>query len=183
MLDKLHSLGFRAIATVETMDMGLEFDYVSSSGYGSILGAFGDWPAYALKPVEPNKWNIIISKIKSNTITMEDLINTDLQSIASFLNVYEGQEHGSLAEFLTNLVKLPEHPSMEFYCLFDRLAWTGVPEFFYSIEDMKEEFELIYCNGYTAWDDLDDEDLEYWCERIDDELSEFQLYSFNEEKA
>lgn len=49
MLEKLHKLDFCAIATVSTMDRGLQYDYVSSHGYGIEFATLGDWPAYMLR--------------------------------------------------------------------------------------------------------------------------------------
>lgn len=87
------------------MDMGLEFEYVSAEGFGNVLGAFGDWPVYTMAPIEPEKWIDIILKIKLNAITVDDLVGTDLEALASLFNKYEGQEHGSLAETFINILK------------------------------------------------------------------------------
>jgi len=57
MIAKLSAIDFRAVGTVQTMDTGIEFDYVSSKGCGTCFGAMGSWPAYRLRGFDQKIWN------------------------------------------------------------------------------------------------------------------------------
>ena len=43
MLEQLHKTEFCAVPTVQTMDMGIEFDFVDNCGAGTALDSIGSW--------------------------------------------------------------------------------------------------------------------------------------------
>mgnify|MGYP000978758238 FL=1 len=182
LLKKLHSLSFCAIPTVETMDMGLEFDFVNSEGAGTVLGAFGEWPAIMLRRIENPQWSLIRDKIKNKTLNPSDIMGTDLEHFANALREFHEDDYYKLSETLAGLLELPVLIGKVFYCRYDLGSWDDKPDFFANESDFLAAFESYYCYYLINWDDMDDGDLEYWFDRIEDEFSEFQYISYSEDE-
>ena len=78
MLKELKTIDLRAIPTVVTMDMGLQYDYATSEGAGTGFGGMGDWPAHMFNPIQNEQWHMIRKAIKENALAVSDLKGTGL---------------------------------------------------------------------------------------------------------
>lgn len=180
MLVKLHSVSFCAVPTVATMDMGLEFEYVSSEGAGSVLGAFGEWPAIMLRPIPSEQWKAILEKVKDEKLTLYDLAGTDLEKLAIDIKKYHEDQFNDLSDTFSGLLTLADEITAPFYCLYDLRAWDDSAEFFQVESDLHNAFYERYCWDEISWDDMDDDELEEWNERINEEFQTFPLITYEE---
>ena len=68
LLKKLAMTNFCAVPTVQTMDMGLEFDFVDNIGAGTSFGSIGSWPLLKLEGMSSDK----ISELNKAGINVSD---------------------------------------------------------------------------------------------------------------
>lgn len=180
MLKRLYSLSFCATPTVKTMDLGLEIDFVNSEGAGTVLGEIGEWPAIKLRRIENPQWGVILDKIKSKTLTLSDIVGTDLGRFVNDLMEFCDEDCNDLSENLAGLLGLRDPIGPVFYCRYDLMSWDEKPFFFANESDFLDDFEAFYCQDIIEWDDMGDEELKYWFDRIEDEFSEFQYISYDD---
>mgnify|MGYP000491644776 CR=1 FL=1 len=178
MLKKLHEVSFCAVATVATMDMGLQFDYINSEGAGTGLGAFGGWPAFILRQIEYSQWKIIREKVASDTLCIDDLIGTDLENLANAIKGFHQDQFDNLSCTFANLTMLPDKLTDSFYCRYDLRAWDDTPDFFEKEIDFLEEFDSIYCGELQIWDDMGDDELKEWLERIEGDEGDLKVFQY-----
>ena len=67
---------------------------------------------------------------------------------------------------------LREAPEKAFYCLFDAESGEEAPQFFPSLEALEEAFAQRYCTSLTPWEDMSDEEMDEWIDRLSDDLEE-----------
>lgn len=181
LIHELHKVKFCSVPTVGTFDMGLQYDFISSEGAGTGLGNMLSWPAYKIRRIEDHKWQDIQSKIKDSSLQFEDLVNTDLSSLAEVFNDSVNIEYDSFADLFADLTHFPNHLSEDFYCLFDDVSWDCEPEFFASESEVQDRFKDKYCGGQIAWENMGLDELEDWLSRSQDDLSEFPYNTFYDE--
>lgn len=183
MIEELKSLDLRAIPTVVTMDMGLQYDYATSEGAGSGFGGMGNWPIHLFNPINGKQWLSIRECIRNKTIALEHLKNTGLDVF--FQSIPTLGEEVVLSEVLEDLLNLPENLINKYYCLFDTGIWYAKgdnPVFFTSEYQLKDAFIVRYVNDLTRWEDMDDEELVGWYNRIHDEMTELPVYTYEPEE-
>jgi hypothetical protein len=161
------------------MDMRIEFDYVTSEGAGTVLDAFGEWPAHEFRPITSGQWNSVITRIKGKELKIKDLVGTDLEAFVKYIKEYPRNKFTALYDTFSCLVDIEAVPDKNFYCLYDRGAWEDTPMFFTDLESLKEAFYNAYCENCTPWEEMTDTELEYWYERINDEFNTFPLNSYD----
>ncbi len=181
LLKELKSIDLHAIPTVATMDMGLQYDYATSEGAGTGFGGMGDWPAYMFEPIEKEKWSGIRESIRNNTLTVENLEGTGLDEFLSKVSTIDYEIVPS--EVLKGLLDLPEDLTEPYYCFFDAGQWydqyAEKPVFLTSERELKEAFISSFVNDLTRWEDMNDDELKEWYDRLQDEMAEFAIYSFD----
>ena len=172
LLKELKSIDLHAIPTVATMDMGFQYDYAISEGAGTGFGGMGDWPAYMFEPVEKELWLSIRESIRNSTLTMDDLEGTGLDGLLGKVNSINYEIVPS--EVLKGLLDLPEDLAEPYYCFFDAGQWydqhAEKPIFFTSEKELKDEFISRFVDDLTRWEDMDDDELKEWYERLRDSL-------------
>lgn len=68
MIKKLENAAFCAVPVMMTMDMGVQYDFITPEGAGSLFGTLGEWPAYCVQVVEESKWRRIREKVANGTV-------------------------------------------------------------------------------------------------------------------
>ncbi len=185
LLKRLKSTPFNAMPTVATYDMGLQYDYVMPEGAGSNLGSMGQWPAYWFAGIPDGKWQEIRNALSESKLTIDLLHGTDLHAFAEHIeNDYYGAQFRKieLNDMLSELLTLPDSLPERFFSLFD-MGYSGYsghkPLFFETEEAFLDEFKKSYCWDIVKWDEMTDESLIYWADRIDMFLGEFPYYHFS----
>lgn len=181
MLNKLHSINIGAQATVATMDMGLEYEYVTKEGWGENVGCMGDWPAYVLHGISDDLFAAIKDKIQKNTLLADDFSGTDLEKFYNYVFSVErfSDYVPSLCEFFEGITQIESLTNGSLYVLCDARQWEPEAQFFSSYDMLAEAFIDQYNYGIQEWEELDDDELADWVEKIDEELSGISLIEFD----
>ncbi len=186
MIRELQSMGFCAVPTVETKGEGLQYDYIMPEGAGNGSGRIGSWPVYVLSGPDSGSWSEIKAKLVSGTLDSEDIAGTELGIFVDliFRDYYGGQFRKiEINDILWNMTELPDRLPDTLYVIFDMgSAGHGNhrPEFYINKEAMYESFREKYCTYVQPWEDMDDDELQEWYERLSDEFSEFPMNSIAE---
>ena len=185
LLEALSHVKFCAVPTVYTMDMGLEYDYISSEGANTCLGRIGEWPAYKLGRISDDQWKEIVQKLHNHELSEADFKGTDIGLIIQRLHEVYGDMYDDYyqdtIETFADLSGLPASLPEEFFCLIDVRAWGEKPKFFVDYDEFMEAFREEYCYDVIPWDEYDDQDLAWWLSRAEDDLSEFPLNTFEDD--
>ena len=187
MISEMSKIIVRAIPTVATYDMGLEYDYITSLGIGTGFGGMGQWPAYWFSKIDDDKWKEIREKLASCQLTIETLKDTELYPFAERLfEDYYGAQFRTieLNDMLSGLLDLPEALHGKLYALFD-MGDSGYdghkPVFFESEESLLEEFKDVYCNDIIPWEELEDKDVLIWYRRLETDFDSFPYYHYSKD--
>ena len=186
MLKELKTIDLRAIPTVVTMDMGLQYDYATSEGAGAGFGGMGDWPAHMFNPIQNEQWHMIRKAIKENALAVSDLKGTGLDDFLGNVKTISDEDKIIPSKVLEELLTLPEDHADAFFCMFDAGLWydkyADKPEFFTSEKELKEAFIKRYVDDLARWEEMDDEELMDWYNRLHDEMEEFTIYTYDLEE-
>lgn len=183
LLQELAKTKFCAVPTVQTYDMGIEFDFVEAAGAGTVLGSLSSWPLWRMRSVPLDKFAHIQAKLEEGNLTQEDIAGTDL------LLLYKEcpwAKDTPLIDFFENLRGFEGMDGKYFWCLCDTVNYVPEATFYHTREAIIDSFHDIYCSDVNAWDEYDDGMLEDWLRRIQDkdDLGEFPIccFEFNEEE-
>lgn len=173
MLDILHSVKFELIdppSSWEDIGFTEREIWVNSQGYGYIMC---DEPTYRgdVLGVDKEKWTIIRNKLKERTLAFEDIEGTSLVELLDTISFGEYCEDDDLCDYLEGLLELPEAQLDAIFFLQTFDGW----EFFDSEEVRDNMLERDGCD--YEWDELSDEMLAEWINRLLDE----KVLSGNEE--
>ena len=174
----LEDLSFGAFPTVMTMDMGLEYRYFNSEGYGDCLGNIGEWPAIAIKDITPEVQYKICEKLKAKELKPEDLTDSGLSKFyKAFSYLHEDCDINEVFEDFPNLNPVI---SETVYCLCDLRDWEPECRFFNCEGDMIDAFDEQYNVGIQiAWDELDDDELDEMYETLVEKYEGFPITVFS----
>lgn len=178
MLKKLHSIGVGAQATVGTMD-GLQYEYVTSEGWGEEFGIIY-WPVYVLHGISDELLTTIKDKILCGTLSPDDLSGTDLKKFYNYIHSIERPQdcEPSICELFEGITQIKALTDGTLYILCDSPDWKPEALFFDSYDCMAKAFIDQYSYDIQAWEDLDDDELACWIERIDKELNKVDQIEF-----
>lgn len=165
LLQELAKTKFCAVPTVQTYDMGIEFDFVEAAGAGTELGSLSSWPLWRLHSVPLDKFAHIQAKLEEGALTQEDIAGTDLLLLYKECPWAEGT---ALTDFFEDLRGFEGMDGEYFWCLCDTINYVPEATFFQTREAMIDSFHDLYCSNVNAWDEYDDEMLEDWLRRIRD---------------
>lgn len=183
-LCKLHSIRIGARPTVITYDMGLQYEYVTPEGHGEGFGNMGAWPTYCLKNIPNGIFEVIKQKIKDGVLTLDDLAGTDLQLF--YNHVFDIPRPEScipdICDFFQRLLPVLLGPDGKLFVMCDACQWEPEAYFYSTYEELEETFADYYASDIEAWEDLDDEELEEWLHRTEDELDSIPFVVLREEE-
>ena len=144
----------------------------------------GDWPAYRLEDLTEEKINIIKAKIQAKILTVEDLDGTDLRLFYDYVfNVWRPDSCiPDICDFFENLLSVSLNPNGQLYILCDACQWEPEAYFYSTYEELEEAFVDYYASDVEPWEDLEDEELEEWLRRTEDELDAIPFVVLREEE-
>ena len=90
-----------------------------------------------------------------------------------------------LSEVLAGLLALPDVLKCSFYGFYDRGMWytrSDNPKFFLSEQEIKNAFIANYVMDVKPWAEMDDDELKAWFDRVQNEISEFPRYTYDEDE-
>lgn len=174
MINKLSKITVAAAPMVKTMDMGLQYDYITSTGVGTSLGLLGNWPVYRINEIAPDQWKTIRKKIRYRTITESDFIGTGIEVIINNLHTIYGNQYadyyGDTATVFERMLSLPEVFPTECYCIFDVYSRGEKPEFFADINKLQSAFTDKFCKDIIKWEEMSDDEINDWAARLEEDL-------------
>ena len=166
MLQKLHFVPFTLIDPArEWEDIGFtERDiWVNSKGYGWISC---DEPIAWCEVLCPefDKWISIREKLSRGELSLEDIEQTELSDLLNEITYGDFDEDSDEpGDYLGDLLELPAEQFQRIYGMDTVEGW----QFFASEESFKKAYERDWC--HVTWDELSDEMLAEWIERLADE--------------
>ena len=182
MLVRLKRQKFCVIPTVFTYDMGVQYDYVNNEGCGTGIADFSSWPIFMFRSFNKKQWETLQIHAESKMLSWNDLDQSEISAIFSALDKSAYDENDILSILLEDLLRQPNIPEgTPIYVLFEPSDWShgfGEPPAYYqSIDDLAKEFENRFVTNYTAWEDLDDEEMETWFHRLDSDFDDIPYFS------
>jgi len=115
--------------------------------------------------LDKNKWEDIKTKIEKRVLTFDDIKETGLENLLNGLsyNEYDFENCADLINDLSNLLFLENGPFGKIYALqtFETVMYFNSESLF------KREFEKDWADEY--WNDMDDELLKTWINRLKNE--------------
>jgi hypothetical protein len=181
MIEALSNVGVRAVPTVATMDMGLQYDFITPRGAGTYFGGMDAWPLWRCSPINEKKWNEVVKAIQAGKVTDDTLHGTGLDIMLGFVQTLEEVDYAILLRELPVL----NRPETDFYCLFDVGEWyepNSMVEFYIDEAEALRAFSDRYCIRPDSWLDMSDEEIITWHERLSGDL-ERMIYAIPSEEA
>ena len=108
MIAKLKSAVIRVIPVLITMDMGLQYDYVTAEDAGTGFGGMGSWPVHLFYFMELEKWRQLRSAIQDGSLSDEHLKGTEL---AAFIDSISTMQPLVLSEVFKKPMKVTRNPN------------------------------------------------------------------------
>ena len=182
-LEKLRNIRVGAQPTCITMDMGLQYEYVTPEGYGEGLGNMGEWPVYVIQNITEDFLCSIQKRIAAKELSLEDLEGTDLGKLCNAITEIPrlpGYEF-NVCEFLKDLCHIAKVTDNTLYVLCDAGQWEPEVHFFETYDEMEEAFVNYYVTYVNEWESFTDDEITEWLERIQDELDGIPCISFTDE--
>lgn len=127
MIEKLRQSSFYANPTVQTMDMGLEYEAAFSDGaISGELGMMGGWPIFVFHMSPEAKVQSLKDLFCSDdeSLKVEELKDTFLYDFACILGVSESDDIKKILKSFTNLE--PYDAVDRIYCLCDSCMEDGL---------------------------------------------------------
>ena len=163
MLNKLHSINFQYIdPPSEWKDIGFTERpiWVNAKGYGYLSCDDPTDNFYECSGVEQEKWNNIRTKLKDGILQYEDVEGTSISELLDVISFGEYCEDENPCNYLMELLTLSENQIEKIYCIQEFEGWI----YFDSEEEFKKAYERDEFD--YAWDDLSDEMLNCWVNRL-----------------
>lgn len=179
MLRILHEITFAGEMTYLGSEMSVEVEIFTSVGT-SLWWESGEddtWPAYCIEGLDEKELEVLKQKIKDNSLTKKDIVGTPFDMFVTERNIDEI----CLGDYFNCLLKgrLDEYGSL--YVFFDSEAKESMPIFFSSIQELANKMSEVYSDVNSYWEDMSDEELQYYVERYEDIDGFPMAYLENEE--
>lgn len=137
--------------------------WVNSKGYGYIMC---DEPCSSceVRGVPLEKWKTIHCKLVEGSLCLEDIEGTSLVELLDEITLSDfDEEEDNLCEILSGLRSLPAEQTDRIWGIETFDGW----QFFTTEAAFKKAYERDWCD--YAWNELSDEILHQWIERLTDE--------------
>lgn len=162
MLNILHAVPFALIdppSSWEDIGFTEREIWVNAKGYGYIMC---DEPTARgnVAGIEREKWSTIRKKLMEKSLTFDDIKETSLIELLETVSFGEYCENADPCEYLEDLLEFPEEQVSEIHFLQTIDGWM----FFESGEELERVLERDWCD--YEWDDLSDEMLQCWINRL-----------------
>lgn len=180
MLAILRNIPVGARPTVYTMDMGVQYEYVTKDGCGESLGSMGDWPVHVARNISSQMLYEIQQLITERLLSIEKIQETGLGKFFAYVFGCDrpGIGHLDINTFFAGLGNLNGVEKDSIYILCDGREWNPQPYFYENYEELVEAFKKQYVHEVICWDQLENDELAYWIDEINSNLSSVFLNEF-----
>jgi hypothetical protein len=167
MLKILHGLKLGVELIVLTAEEALDCIYVTSKGFFHEWRAMYDWPYYILDNIDCEKLLEIKKKVEQHTLTFDDLEGTEFKSLYSS-EIRENADSASM--FFSNIDNISCRDGRKIYVS----VVDDVACFFETYSAFEKAFEeRLILN--VLWEDMSNDELAEWVERVTHEDLTFQF--------
>jgi hypothetical protein len=164
----LHKLKLGVELTALTAEHALECTYITSHGVFHECIPLEDWPFYKINDIECGKLPEIIEKVKTRSLSPIDLKNTWLEEL---YHAEVGADSDLLNDFFSNVISIITFSAGEAYAhVRDEVAY-----FFETQIEFERDFESHIAPEITCWEDMSDDELAEWFERVANETPTFPM--------
>lgn len=179
MLTKLKNIKPTACSLVMTYDMGMQFEIMTSEGARTEIGNYSDWPYWKFKRLSSEELDILKTKIENKTLSVEDFSEPLLTLVKSII---DGVKDIDLSETFKELLKYPlSETEKDFYVFCDIENWNFEILFFGKLEEMEKDFVERFA-VFNSWEEMDNEELEEYCNLLDEESEGIPFYNSKDEE-
>ena len=128
------------------------------------------------------QWETLREHTESKKLSWKDINQTELRAMLSALEESMSDTNDGVSVLLVDLLRLPDLPEgTPIYALFEpsdyRQGFGEPPSYYQTIDELAGEFERRFVTNYTAWEDLDDEEMETWFNRLGTDFDDIPFIS------
>ncbi len=175
LLEKLHSIIFAAYLTYLPAEYSLEVVTMTSRGTACYWIAEDDWKVYELQRIDPARWDLIVSSIKSSALVPDDIKGTDLEQLVNSLFPQET----NCSAIMKHLCELQKAPEGKWYCYCD--PDEDELYFYNTHDDLAHKLADVYSRVDSTWEDYEDDSLESFLSRFNEEGKTIPCCFFSDE--
>lgn len=167
MLNKLHSIKPGVRLTVLPDEYALECDYVTRFGnYYEWIG-MNDWPVVMISKLQREEFESIKTKLQTGSLALDDIRATQISNL--YLAYYnEDADPKWLNKALSSLITIDLNQDGELYVIVDATGSETSFSFYSDYDSMATAIENKYATCVTPWDNMSDDALSAWIERIEE---------------
>ena len=163
LLEKLHSIVFAAFLTYLPTEYCLEVVTMTSRGTACYWIAEDDWRVYELHKIDPIRWDLIVASTKRGALIRDDIKGTDLEELVNSLF----PQQTNCSAIMKRLCELQNAPEGNWYCYCD--PDEGELYFYYTHDDLAHKLAEVYSRVDSTWEAFEDESLEGFLSRYNEE--------------
>ncbi len=177
MLEKLHGISPGVELVALTSEYALERTFVCKKGIDYDWVSFDEpWPAIKITDLTEDILFRIKDKLRNKCLSEDDLSGTQLLSMINGFG-----KNSDICNACAGLQDMTLGKEQSLYVLCDLYANTTTFYFYTNYELFAEAFEDLYISAPTKWEDLSDEDLASWIERLEFEFIDIPLCEYSVE--
>lgn len=176
LLKTLHSISYWAFITDLVTEMCYEVTEYTSKGTSYSWIAYNEWNFFKLENIGGGDWAAIRNKLANKELDFEDIAETDIEKLVSYIEDEGGRNANDLSVLLGNLLGLPEIIDGPIYCYYDTTCHFALSE----AEVREIAGNLICCS--TRWEELSIEQLEECVELYEEYGPDIPLVFFDEDE-
>ena len=175
MLSRLHGIEPGVELVALTSEYALERTFVCGKGFSYDWVSFDDpWPAIKITDITCEQLQKIKNKLSLGILSADDLKGSQL------LTMYNSFDNDiSIQDAFGNLRDVMLNENDELYVFCDMCDRGIKYRFFSNYNTFAKAFEEIYMYVDTKWEDLSDDDLVSWTERLEYEFDSIPLCEYD----
>lgn len=175
MLNKLHSINPGVELVALTSEYALERTFVSSKGCAYDWVSFDEpWPAVKITDLTNDQLDLIKNKLSNKSLTKDDLKGSQL------LAMFEANESDiDICDAFIGLQDIILDDDSTLFVLLDDSENVPIFNFYSDYTLFSNAFEDIFICVDTEWEELSDEDLMSWVDRLESEFTDIPFCEYS----
>ena len=175
MLKRLQNVDFGVELVALTSEDALERTFINSKGFAYDWVSFDEpWPAIKITDLTNEQLNSIKDKLRNKSLSKDDLKGTQLLSMFE-----ETGNNGNICDAFIGLQNVVFETDNTLFALYDMECNMPIYTFYTDYALFVKAFEERYMRVDAEWQDLSDEDLMSWIDRLEYEFSDVPLCEYN----
>lgn len=179
MLNKLHNINPGVELVALTSEYALERTFVCSKGFAYDWVSFDElWPAIKISDLTNSRLSLIKDKLRNKNLSKDDLKGSQL------LSMFEANSSDTdICDAFIGLQDIVLGKENDLFVLCDIYADSPTYTFYSDYTLFVKAFEEKYMRVDTEWQELNDEDLMSWIDRLGNEFSDIPLCQYDADNS